>query len=69
MHFFIREVAARHPFHVLPYHYEIDAKHHCDELNRSEARKENGTVYEVVSSLKLAIEEDIEFKYQDANEW
>jgi hypothetical protein len=68
MQFFIREVAARHPFHVIPYPLEKDAIARKDELNRAEARKEDGTVYEVVTSAKLAAEEDREFKYRDADE-
>lgn len=69
MHFFVREVAARHPFHTLPYQNETDATARKDELNRAEARKEDGTVYEVVTSLTLAKEDDLEFKYRDADEY
>ena len=69
MKFYIREVAARHPFHTIPYLKIEDANRRKDELNRFEARKEDGTVYEVVSDLTLAVEEDREFKYRDANEW
>lgn len=69
MQFFIREVAATHPFHNIPYQNETDANGRRDELNRNEARKENGTVYEVVTSTQLAAEEDRRFKYQDADEY
>jgi hypothetical protein len=69
MHFYVREVGRPHPFHNLPYHYERDAQNRADELNRLEARKEDGTKYEVVTSLQLSIEEDRAFKYQDADEY
>jgi hypothetical protein len=64
MHFYVREVAAIHPFHNIPYQNETDATARKDELNKAESRKEDVTVYEVVSSLTLSIEEDRREKYR-----
>jgi hypothetical protein len=66
--FMIREVGRKHPFHSLAYNFSDTAQNRCDELNRLEARKEDGTKYEVVSTLQLAIEEDRDEKYRQLDD-
>lgn len=64
MAFWVREVGKKTPFHSIPYQFERDAIGRKDELNRWEARKEDGTVYEVVSDVRLSSEEDRAWKYR-----
>jgi len=68
MHFYVREIGRTNPFHNIPYQFERDAQGRADELNRWEARKEDGTKYEVVSSLQLSIEEDRADKYRQLDD-
>lgn len=68
MHFYIREVASTHPIANSQYNFSDTAQQRCNELNHLENLKEDGTVYEVVSSLTLAVEEDRHEKYRQLDD-